>query len=156
MFVGIAFLFLALRGWVRVIRRTRLNLSDIFVSFSWIGFVADSIGHTLLHNLGLELSPSKQNTVAVNADPKKMVQVYKVIKPTLTLLKQRQVHIVLSGGDGRLFMDWRLCIRRRCGLPKHLFSFSTSNSSHSIRKDCEGAYTQLLRSPRYVTLSSST
>ena len=60
-----------------MIRRTRVNLSDIFVSFSWIGF-ADSIGHTLLHQLGLELSPSKQSTVAVNADPHKLVQVYKV------------------------------------------------------------------------------
>ena len=61
-----------------MIRRTRVNLSDIFVSFSWIGFVADKIGHTLLHQLGLELSPSKQSTVAVNADPHKLVQVYKV------------------------------------------------------------------------------
>ena len=61
-----------------MIRRTRVNLSDIFVSFSWIGFVADCIGHTLLHQLGLELSPSKQSTVAVNADPHKLVQVYKV------------------------------------------------------------------------------
>jgi hypothetical protein len=76
--VGIAFLFLCLRGWVRFIRRTRINLSDIFVSFAWVGFVADSVGHTILVHLGLELTPSKQTTVDVNADPTKLVQVYKV------------------------------------------------------------------------------
>jgi hypothetical protein len=76
--VGITFLFLSLRFYVRFLRRTRINLSDIFVSFSWLGFVADSTGYTLLHQLGLELSPSQETTVAVDADPRTLVQVYKV------------------------------------------------------------------------------
>lgn len=103
--VGIAFLFLCLRGWVRFIRRTRINLSDIFVSFAWIGFVADSVGHTILVHLGLELTPSKQSTVDVNADPTKLVQVYKVfsVKETVRCIFES----VSRRTDGRSFMHWR-------------------------------------------------
>jgi hypothetical protein len=76
--VVIAFVFLALRGWVRVIKRSRVSLSDLFVGLSWLGFVADSTGHTLLHQLGFELSPSKESTVTIDADPDKAVRVFKV------------------------------------------------------------------------------
>lgn len=96
--VGIAFVFLCLRGWVRFIRRTRINLSDVFVSFAWVGFVADSAGHTILLHLGLELTPSKQSTVDVNADPHKLVQVYKVC------VSKECIPVLLYFGFGVIFV----------------------------------------------------
>ena len=98
--VGVAFLFLCLRGWVRFIRRTRINLSDVFVSFAWIGFVADSIGHTILLHLGLELTPSKQSTVDVNADPSKLVQVYKVGRPLKSATSWHSRFLIIPAVQG--------------------------------------------------------
>lgn len=77
--IALAFLFLALRAWVRIIRHQQPNLSDLFVSLAWLGYFVNGIIYTLMSQLQFELSTSKQNTyVDVNADPDKLVQVLKV------------------------------------------------------------------------------
>lgn len=119
--VVVAFVFLALRGWVRVLKRNRMGMSDLFVGLSWLGFVADSAGLTRLHQLGFELSPSTQSTVDVSADPAETVQVFKV------RYNGRMIY-------DRSFMLLPLCILQLYGLQRHRFWCSIINFSRSIRK----------------------
>ena len=85
--IALALLFLGLRAWVRVIRRQHPNLSDFFVLLAWFGYCVNSITYTLMSKLQFELSSSKQNTVDVNANPDKIVQVLKVATFIIILLR---------------------------------------------------------------------
>jgi hypothetical protein len=119
--VGVAFVFLVLRGWVRVLKRNRISMSDLFVGLSWLGFVADSAGLTRLYHLGFELSPSTQSTVNVSADPEEMVGVFKVRCNGCTAY-------------GRFFTLLQLSILQLYGLQKPRFWYSIISFSRSIRK----------------------
>jgi hypothetical protein len=77
--VGLAFVFLALRASVRVIRSQRPNLSDFFVVLVWFGYCVNAITYTLMSNLQFELSSSSRNTtINISADPEKLVKILKV------------------------------------------------------------------------------
>jgi hypothetical protein len=78
--VGVAFAFLALRVYVRVLRQQRPMLSDAFVFFAWLAFVACCVCDTRLNQLGL-FAPGKTYEMAlinINEDPEKTIEALKV------------------------------------------------------------------------------
>ena len=68
-----------LRGWVRIFRGQRPNLSDFFVLLAWIGYCTNAITYTLMSMLQFALSSSSnENTMDVSANLDRLVRVIKV------------------------------------------------------------------------------
>jgi hypothetical protein len=79
--VGLAFVFVCLRIYVRILRRQRPMLSDGFVVLAWLAFVSCCACDIRLNQLGLFV-PGRTYEMAltnINEDPDKSIEALKVI-----------------------------------------------------------------------------
>jgi hypothetical protein len=78
--VGVALVFVCLRGYVRIMQRQRPTLSDVFVVLAWLAFVSCCACDLLLNQLGLFAAGRTydQPLTTINEDPRLTIQALKV------------------------------------------------------------------------------